>query len=184
MAMRDERRREVIGRIADHILAAGLAQTGVRTLAQVAGTSDRMLLYYFANKDEILREALGAVAFRLAGLLDAAIPSGTRLAFDDLLTNVSGALRGPVLQPFMHVWFELVARAARGEQPFRMIAGLMADGFLAWISERLIVEKEADRRRQATLLLATVDGLALLDAVGRGEAATVVSGATAKAGGR
>ena len=176
MTTREDRRREAIGRIADHILAAGLEQTSLRTLAAAAGTSDRMLLYYFADKEDVLREALGALALRLGGLLDRAIPAGTLRRFDDLLAEVCAALQAPALQPFMLVWLELAARAARGEQPFRLVAGLMADGFLGWISDRLLVGREDERRHQAALLLATVDGLALLAAVGRTDTVRLVLG--------
>ena len=61
--------------------------------------------------------------------------------------------------------------AARGQEPHRTIAGQIADGFLAWVAERLHVDREADQASQSALLLATVDGLVLLSAVGHGEAA-------------
>ena len=67
----------------------------------------------------------------------------------------------------MRLWIELAASAARNEAPHRAVAGQIADGFLAWTAGRLRVEQEADRVPLAALLLATVDGLALLDAVGR-----------------
>ena len=47
------RREDAIERMTDHILLKGLAGATLRPLAAAAGTSDRMLLYYFADRDEI-----------------------------------------------------------------------------------------------------------------------------------
>ena len=49
MTRRDERRAKIVEKLARHVLRAGLGGTGLRRLAAVAGTSDRMLLYYFEN---------------------------------------------------------------------------------------------------------------------------------------
>ena len=171
MSIRDDRREAAIGRMADHLLQEGMAGASLRPLAAAAGTSDRMLLYYFADKDDLLSATLEHVAARLARLLDEAGRGRTPPPFPALLAQVWAAVRNPALQPYMRLWLELAASAARGQELHRAIAGRIADGFLTWTAERLHVDQEADRASQAALLLATVDGLALLDAVGRGEAA-------------
>ena len=61
MTKPDTRRAAILERIADHILANGLSASSLRPLAKAAGTSDRMLLYYFADKAEIITAALGVV---------------------------------------------------------------------------------------------------------------------------
>jgi AcrR family transcriptional regulator len=171
MSIRDYRLEVAIDRMADHLMREGMAGASLRPLAAAAGTSDRMLLYYFANKDELLAATLEHVAARLARLLDGAGAGAAPQPFPTLLAEVWAAVRTPALQPYMRLWLELAAAAARGREPHRAVAGRIADGFLAWAAERLRVEREADRAPQAALLLATVDGLALLDAVGRGTAA-------------
>ena len=62
MNTRDERREAAIERMADHVLAEGLAAATLRPLAAAAGTSDRMLLYYFADKDELLTATLARIS--------------------------------------------------------------------------------------------------------------------------
>ncbi len=171
MSVRTDRRQAALERMADHLLREGMTGASLRPLAAAAGTSDRMLLYYFADKDELLTATLEHVTARLAGLLDEAGPGRPPLPFSALLAEVWKAIRAPDLQPYMRLWLELAASAARGQDLHRTIAGRIADGFLTWTAERLYVEQEADRAPQAALLLATVDGLALLDAVGRGPAA-------------
>ena len=73
MSVREKRRAAALDRIADHMLAHGLADSSLRALAQTAGTSDRMLLYYFAGKDDILVSALGTIATRLGAILHTAL---------------------------------------------------------------------------------------------------------------
>lgn len=165
--------------MADHLLAYGLEGASLRPLAAAAGTSDRMLLYYFADKDELLRETLAHVAARMSGLLEQA-GAGDPKPYAALLAEVAGAIRTPAAQPYMHLWLDLAAAAARGREPHRSVAGGIADGFLAWLAQRLLVADEADREWQAALLLATVDGLALLDAVDRGAAADHAVGSTGR----
>lgn len=168
MNIRDDRRRAALDHMADHLLLEGLDGASLRPLAAAAGTSDRMLLYYFADKDEVLTATLGHVAARLARLLDTAGSGAAPRPFRVLLKELWTEFRNPSLQPYMRLWLELAASAARGQEPYRTIAGQIADGFLVWAAERLLVADEADRAPTAALLLATVDGLALLDGVGRG----------------
>jgi AcrR family transcriptional regulator len=170
MTPREARRAELLDAIADHLLEHGLPGSGLRALAAAAGTSDRMLLYYFEDKDEILAGALAHLAARLARLLDAAAPPG-RHAPDALLPVLSAALRGPRLSPYMTLWIELAAAAARGRQPHRAAAAGIVGAFLAWAAERLDLPPGPARDAATARLLATVDGIALLAAVGRKDAA-------------
>jgi len=71
LSKRETKRAEIVGKLATHFLEAGLGDTGVRRLAEVAGTSDRMLLYYFENKEEILAAVLGALGGGFTEVLDA-----------------------------------------------------------------------------------------------------------------
>lgn len=167
MTIREERRAAALVRMGEHLLREGLAGASLRALAQAAGTSDRMLLYYFADKDEILAATLEHIAGKLAGLLDAAGSGAVPRAYPALLAECAMAFHRPDFQPFMWLWLELAAAAARGQEPHRAIAGRIADGFLTWSEARLDVADPAERAAQAALLLATVDGLALLQAVGR-----------------
>jgi AcrR family transcriptional regulator len=160
------RRQAVLESVADHVLRVGLQGTSLRPLASAIGTSDRMLLYYFSDKDELMTETIQLIAGRLLALLEAEriVPE----VYPVLLQRIYELLIRADIRPFMQVWLELVARAARNEEPFRTITAGIADGFLGWVSGLLKVEREEDRPAQAALLLSTVEGLVLLESVGRG----------------
>lgn len=171
MSIREERRAAALARMGEHLLREGLAGASLRALAKAAGTSDRMLLYYFADKDEIVAATLEHLAAQLAELLDAAGGGAAPRAYPALLADCATAFQQADFQPFLWLWLELAAAAARGQEPHRGVAGRIADAFLAWGAARLDTADPAERGAQAALLLATVDGLALLQAVGRGAAA-------------
>ena len=64
------RRAEILDRVADHILVHGLGASSLRPLAKAAQTSDRMLLYYFSDKAELVAAALEIIAMRLTQILE------------------------------------------------------------------------------------------------------------------
>jgi AcrR family transcriptional regulator len=167
MNVRSDRRQAAIDRMADHILLEGLGAATLRPLAAAAGTSDRMLLYYFADKDELLTATLGRIAARMTAELDDAIPVGPLRSFPVMLEEVWKALSSESLKPFMHVWLDLAAGAARGLQPHLDLAGEIAGGFLAWVTSRLQGRSETERAASAALFLTSIEGMYLLEAIGR-----------------
>jgi AcrR family transcriptional regulator len=169
MTIRDKRREAAIERMADHVLSEGLGAATLRPLAAAAGTSDRMLLYYFADKDELLAATLERIATRMLAQLDGAIPLEPRRPFAALLEEVWAAMASESLQPFMPLWLDLASRAARGLQPHRDIAGEIGDGFLAWVTIRLQPEGDSEPALLAPLFLVAIEGMYLLKAIGRGD---------------
>jgi AcrR family transcriptional regulator len=173
MKVRNDRREAAIERMADHVLAEGLGAATLRPLAVAAGTSDRMLLYYFADKDELLSATLDRVAERMIAELDKAIHAKSQQSFDALLNQAWAALATENLQPFMPLWLDLAAGAARGLQPHRDIGGRIADGFLSWVTIRLLPEEDGKPSTLAPLFLTVIEGLHLLSAFGRDTTANI-----------
>lgn len=172
----EHRRAALAGAVAEHLLARGLGEAGLRALARAAGTSDRMLLYYFRDKDELLAEALGIVARRAIEALTAAVPEGTRLGEAALTLRLAEALRDERWGAPTRLWIEVAARAGRGEEPWRGTAGALAGAVAAWIEDRLV---EAERVR-APRVQALLDGAAILEAAGRPDLVRAALGQAAK----
>lgn len=163
MSIRDEQREVVIERLAGHLLAHGLARTSLRQLAQAAGVSDRMLLYYFADKAEVLAAVMARVAGELSLRLAEAIPDGAPLKPAELVRRAAAFTTGPEMRRFMRLWVEVVAAAARGEAPFPAIVTQVMAGFRMWVDARLDLPDGADREGTAAAIIAVIDGLALVD---------------------
>ena len=162
------RRQALLDAMADHLLAHGFARSPLRALARAAGTSDRMLLYYFADRDELLTVLLDHIAARLHALLAAA--DAQPMPFATLLRFLWEQTRTPDLRPYLQLFLDLATAAGRGEEPHRTAAARIASGFIDWTAARLD-SAEGDPAPRAALLLATLDGLFLLDGAGRGEEA-------------
>jgi len=164
MTQASDRRNQLIDRLADHVLANGIAGSSLRPLAHAAGTSDRMLLYYFKDKDEIIAASVERLAARMTRLLEQA--TGTKLPVETLRSRILGVVMDDSLWPYMQLWLEIAALASRGDQLARRVGGQMARGFLAWGEAQLDSPAPDRHRADAALLLSMIEGMILLKSVG------------------
>ena len=177
MSVRDEQREAVVERLAAHLLETGLSRTSLRQLAAAAGVSDRMLLYYFADKAEVLSAVMARVAGELSMRLAKAIPGEAPLKPSILVRRAAAFTTGPEMRGFMRLWVEVVAAAARGEAPFPAIVAQVMAGFRLWVDARLDLPAGADREATAAAIIAVIDGLALVDICAEDDIATRMSAA-------
>jgi len=162
----EERRQMVLEKVADHLLAHGMRGASLRKMAAAVGTSDRMLLHYFADKEELMTGALTLVAARLVNILEQARTE--QIPLRTFLPHLAEMMQNPQVRPYLRLSLELVALAAEGNEAYRAIALQLWSDFLGWIASALKVEQEKDRLPLAALALATTEGFMLLDALGCG----------------
>lgn len=158
------RRQQILESLADHVLAHGLQGASLRPLAAAAGTSDRMLLHYFADKEELLAATLTLVTQRLMAMLESA--RAEPMPFQSLLPHLAAMMKDARIQPYMRLWLELVTFAAAEKEPFRSIAQHIGNTLLNWIAEALDVDREEEREPMAALTLTLVEGFVIFDALG------------------
>ncbi len=161
----EDRRAEIIEQLADYVLAEGLSASSLRPLAEAAGTSDRMLLYYFKDKADLMAATLDCVATRLAVQLEHQTAQ-TPLPYDELQEKLLGIVRSAEHWPYMSVFLEVGALAARGDEFYRTVGGQTVQGFLLWIASQLDAKDEAARMAGAASLLRVVEGTVVLRALG------------------
>ena len=160
-----EKRSRILERLADEVLLTGLDAASLRPLANAIGTSDRMLLYYFPDKETLIRSILGCIVQRLVAILDERFPSKRLIDSDGMLRALWRSMREPLMHPYMQIWLELAAHAARGKEPHRTIGASIATGLIDWTAARLSLAKR-DQRREAVSILTRLEGMLLLDAFG------------------
>lgn len=163
MNLAKTKREKLVEMLADHVLAHGLHTASLRPLAAAAGTSDRMLLHYFSDKADLLTAVLMRVSERLQALLHEAGLEPQPV--DRLLPLLGSLLNDARVRPYLQLWLELAARATHDELS-RSIAKQIMSGFHRWMASLLIVRREDERESQASLVLATLEGLVLLDTLG------------------
>ncbi|HIG23995.1 MAG TPA: TetR/AcrR family transcriptional regulator [Henriciella marina] len=170
MARHEDRREELLDKIADHLLREGIAGSNLRPLAKAIGLSDRMLLYYFRDKDDILEAGLGRVADRLTDILNHAA-SERQLPSEELRAKLAPLLLDDAIWPYMQLWLEIASLSARNQAPFSEVGASLGRHFLAWAAAQLDVAEEQARRAEAVRLCASLEGLVLLKSLGLGEEA-------------
>lgn len=164
MVPADDRRLQLLEAMSDHMLAAGLAGSSLRPLARAAGTSDRMLLYYFPTKEALIAATLAHIAQRMAGMLAASV-GHIRLPPDSLLPLLADLTLAPRFRPYLGLFLEVASRAARGDVLCRTIGGQVAEGFLVWIEGQLDLPAE-QRRAGALAILTEIEGRVVLECLG------------------
>jgi len=159
--------RTYLDRITAHIIEHGLSEAALRQLAPIAGTSHRMLVYYFGSRDGLL----GAVLHELRGAESREI-IGHASSRRDALQRVWAYYTAPERQLEMRIFFYLAGQAAHdgaGHSAF-------TDAVVAtWTAElRQVCERDGmnpeSAQREARLLVASVRGL-LLDRLLTGDEA-------------
>ncbi|MEO1658240.1 MAG: TetR/AcrR family transcriptional regulator [Pseudomonadota bacterium] len=160
-SVRADKRAAVLTPICAHLLNEGLDAANLRALAKAAGTSDRMLLYYFSNKDDLIGTALTRLAEQLSALLDEQIHCEPQP--EEVLTEtVWTAVCHPDCWPFMVLFVELAVRAHRIGDPFASPAQAIAHHFQTWLADHLAIDDLERRSAAAERVLTVVDGRVLL----------------------
>jgi AcrR family transcriptional regulator len=160
----DTRRAAILDALADHVLAHGLAASSLRPMAKAAGLSDRMLLYYFKDKTEVVAATMETIAARQMAVMSAA--AGPPLPLADLRTRLAASLLADDAWPFMRLWLEAAALAAQGDPLFAEIGERIGRAFLAWGAVQLAADTPEAREADAARLLTTFEGMVLLKAIG------------------
>ena len=173
MTKKESKRAELAERVADYLLDKGLSQTSLRPLASALGTSDRMLLHYFSDKEELLTYALSRITSRLIEMLNSSRPAPMPL--HALITAQAGLLQNPSIRPFLSLWLELTALSTSSAF-YKFQAREIGMVYMEWLESVIQVEDELMRKPYASLAYIIIEGIVLLDAAGN---APIISDALA-----
>jgi AcrR family transcriptional regulator len=112
------RRAEWTSAATDYALEHGLIGLSLRPLAAELGTSDRMLLYHFGSKDELVAAVLRHASDRSSATIDAMPPSrDLRAAVLDLWDALGSSMLGACGR----LYVEAAALGLLGSEPYATI---------------------------------------------------------------
>lgn len=153
-------REEILESAVATAFAEGLHRLTYGRVAQRVGTSDRMVVYYFPTKTDLVGAVLVELGLRLQSSLAPAVgaPQADHRA---LLRALWPHLARPEADPVLSLFFQATGLAAAGQPPYRDIVPLLVDGWITWAADALEGGAE-ERRREAEAAVAIVDGLLLL----------------------
>ncbi|MGR7026049.1 TetR/AcrR family transcriptional regulator [Geodermatophilus sp. URMC 62] len=157
---RDVRRREdLLSRALPYLAEHGVADLSLRPLAAALGTSDRMLLHHFGDKESLVGR-----------LLEWSRPDVAALALDEGdVASLAGRLwadltGGGPQRPRVRILLEVMALALTRAGSYRQYAVAAVRDWVAPIAEALVRdlgEDPASAEARATLLVSGLRGLAL-----------------------
>ena len=149
---RDTRRREELTHVAtDYVLEHGLLGLSLRPLAAAVGTSDRMLLYHFADKDDLVATVLRAAVDRGVAELRA-LPASPDVR--QCVLDLWEVFQHGRLEQCQRLYVEAAALGLLGRQPY---ADGVREANERWVEAVAALLRSAgcpdDRVRRATYLL-------------------------------
>lgn len=147
----------------------GLSRLSFGRVAATLGISDRVVVYYFPTKDDLVGSVLFAVGAQLQQTLTEAF---ARPAADhvELLRAAWPVLARPDADPSFALFFEANGLAAAGREPYRSLVPQLVEAWIAWLATYL-EGTLSQRRTEAEAAIAVIDGLLLLRLLGGADAA-------------
>jgi len=159
------RRSATLARATDYVLAHGLAGLSLRPLAAALGTSTRMLLYDFGDKERLISEILAEARRRLrdlyAGTIDAA-----SLTRGDTVRAIWAWLTDPAQAPYLRLFFQVHVDAMARPAAYAESGRPLITDWLDFLGSGLRTDRLDPET--ATLVIGTVRGL-LLDRLTTGD---------------
>jgi AcrR family transcriptional regulator len=165
MIQAPDQQQQWLDRMADHVLAEGLGAASLRPLAKAAGTSDRMLLYYYQDKAGLIAAILDHVAARLT-LLMIAGGANTPLPFAACLDRTMGLLGNAQFDPYMRLFLQIASASAQGDTVFAGIGERLGRVYFEWAKAQLASADEDASSREAAVLIQRIEGMIFLRAIG------------------
>jgi AcrR family transcriptional regulator len=160
MVRETSRREELAQAATDYVLAHGLIGLSLRPLAAAIGTSDRMLLYHFHDKDDLVATLLRVSNDRSVATIRALSPArDVRSA----VLQLWRAVTQPELLGCQRVYVEAAALGLFGQEPYASVVGAANEVWMSAVADHLVASGGSRRRaaRATTLLDSAFSGFQL-----------------------
>ena len=151
MPRESARRDEVAQAATDYVLEHGLVGLSLRPLAAELGTSDRMLLYHFDSKDDLVATVLRTSNDRSVAIVRSLPPSAdVRTAVLDLWSVVTA----PPVDRCQRMYVEAAALGLFGREPYASVVREANEVWVAAVAAHLVASgTPPERARRAVALL-------------------------------
>jgi AcrR family transcriptional regulator len=162
MSRSSARKDAILEKLADFVLNEGLDAASLRPMAKAVGTSDRMLIYHFTDKNTLIAAILETIAARLVAQLSAQ-SAPHPVTPDQLRPHLLDMTLDDSIWPYLRLWLQIAARAAQGDLFFQAVGNQLGRSFIDWIAAQLA---SPHPQLDAAALLVTVEGLVLVKSLG------------------
>lgn len=137
----------------------GLSQLTFGRLAKRLGISDRIVVYYFPTKSDLIGEVVIAMGLRLQETL---MPAFSVAVADhrEMVRRAWPLLATPEHDRVFALFFEANGLAAVGREPYSELVPTLITMWIEWAAE--FIDDAVDQRAEATAAISMIDGLLLL----------------------
>ena len=142
-------------------LESGMAALTFNRVGEQLEISDRTVVYYFPTKLDLINAVAGALVSDMVHLLEDAFGSKP-LSRRDLMNRAWPVLTTPAADRVFALYFEIIGLASTGNAPYDTLAATLVDGWVDWLSPRMIGSSATIRRRRALATVGQIDGLLLV----------------------
>lgn len=148
----------------DLAIETGIGSVSFGRVASRLGISDRMVVYYFPTKADLITAVAVQLGGRLQGLLERAF-GPEPLDVDELQRRAWPVLASSSSDAVFRAFFEMIGLAMAGTAPYNELAPALLQGWIDWLATRIVGDTDAERRRRAAGVVARMDGLLLVRTV-------------------
>lgn len=163
-------REKLLPVLAAHVLQYGLQASSLRPLAKAAGTSDRMLIYHFGNKERLVADTLAFIAQTYADALDTSFGGISAKTREECVERILKHTSSAEMAPFLALWWEIVAGSARGTPGYQEAAEAIMSKLLGWLEAHMPAD-DPDPEGGARFLLTVIEGSEMLRTIGMSQVA-------------
>ncbi|UFS58205.1 TetR/AcrR family transcriptional regulator [Subtercola endophyticus] len=119
-----DQKEALLERIVDYVLEHGVTQLTLRSLAATVDSNNRMLLYYFGSREELIVAALAGAETRFPSMAHVitSLDDESR-PLDDRLLAAWQTISDPANLPFHRLFFEIFGLAGFEQQRFDAFLG-------------------------------------------------------------
>lgn len=159
-------RAKLLHAMANHVLAHGLNDASLRPLAAAAETSDRMLIYHFGCKEDLISALLTHLGSLFIEALEDSLPPGRFASEYEGVLEILSLMRAPRAQGFQRVWFDILSASLRGSAAHRTTAQTILGSLHNWLVARMPASLPSSRTAD---LLLRIEGILIAEAIGRND---------------
>jgi AcrR family transcriptional regulator len=156
-----DRRAELAEQALGYVLEHGVAGLSLRPLAAALGTSDRMLIYHFGSKEQLVKDVLALAQQRLAASMES--PGTDIQNVGDLIRHLWAAVRSPGTAQVTRLYLDVCVLATQEPERWRGAPEQLRGPWKEPTRAGLVALGVAPERAPALadLVLDTFDGLAI-----------------------
>jgi len=150
-------------------LTDGLSRLTFGRVAKHLGVTDRMVVYYFPTKDDLITEVILSMGLELQQKVGQAFATPAA-DYVELVRAAWPVLANPDADPIFGLFFEANGLAVAGHDPYASLVPQLVEAWIAWTAE-FVRGTPTQRRTEAQAAIVLVDGLLLLRALAGPKAA-------------